>query len=127
MTRRPPRSTRTDTLFPYTTLFRALTPSLEALRLKPSPSRGGLGGDGFPHRPMGIQKPVGAHWGATAAAWRFGRAPVRSYAESGRRISRPPRHQSPPSASPPHPAPPLQPPSPSRSAPGSHQIGRAHV
>src|SRR3546814_18965017 len=24
MTRRPPRSTRTDTLFPYTTLFRAL-------------------------------------------------------------------------------------------------------
>src|SRR3546814_20155664 len=25
MIRRPPRSTRTDTLFPYTTLFRALT------------------------------------------------------------------------------------------------------
>src|SRR3546814_300414 len=25
MTRRPPRSTRTDTLFPYTTLFRSLT------------------------------------------------------------------------------------------------------
>src|SRR3546814_7465661 len=24
--RRPPRSTRTDTLFPYTTLFRSLTP-----------------------------------------------------------------------------------------------------
>src|SRR3546814_14671707 len=26
MRRRPPRSTRTDTLFPYTTLFRSLTP-----------------------------------------------------------------------------------------------------
>src|SRR3546814_10968744 len=28
MIRRPPRSTRTDTLFPYTTLFRSLLPSL---------------------------------------------------------------------------------------------------
>src|SRR3546814_3903578 len=28
MIRRPPRSTRTDTLFPYTTLFRSLTSSL---------------------------------------------------------------------------------------------------
>src|SRR3546814_19499331 len=27
MIRRPPRSTRTDTLFPYTTLFRSPTPS----------------------------------------------------------------------------------------------------
>src|SRR3546814_5205209 len=27
MIRRPPRSTRTDTLFPYTTLFRSLVPS----------------------------------------------------------------------------------------------------
>src|SRR3546814_14570950 len=27
MIRRPPRSTRTDTLFPYTTLFRSSTPS----------------------------------------------------------------------------------------------------
>src|SRR3546814_19508414 len=26
MTRRPPRSTRTDTLFPYTTLFRSVLP-----------------------------------------------------------------------------------------------------
>src|SRR3546814_13059987 len=30
MIRRPPRSTRTDTLFPYTTLFRSLLP--EAIR-----------------------------------------------------------------------------------------------
>src|SRR3546814_5016117 len=36
--RRPPRSTRTDTLFPYTTLFRS-----------PPPLQGeGRGGDGFP-------------------------------------------------------------------------------
>src|SRR3546814_17653401 len=28
MSRRPPRSTRTDTLFPYTTLFRSDTPSI---------------------------------------------------------------------------------------------------
>src|SRR3546814_12595634 len=28
MIRRPPRSTRTDTLFPYTTLFRSLLPLL---------------------------------------------------------------------------------------------------
>src|SRR3546814_16780265 len=31
MIRRPPRSTRTDTLFPYTTLFRAESPLVHAL------------------------------------------------------------------------------------------------
>src|SRR3546814_18502397 len=38
MTRRPPRSTRTDTLFPYTTLFRSssLFLALTATRLKPT-------------------------------------------------------------------------------------------
>src|SRR3546814_6096847 len=30
MIRRPPRSTRTDTLFPYTTLFRSLSPGRSA-------------------------------------------------------------------------------------------------
>src|SRR3546814_10625803 len=30
MIRRPPRSTRTDTLFPYTTLFRSLLPAVTA-------------------------------------------------------------------------------------------------
>src|SRR3546814_20142227 len=30
MIRRPPRSTRTDTLFPYTTLFRSILDSVEA-------------------------------------------------------------------------------------------------
>src|SRR3546814_1660662 len=31
MIRRPPRSTRTDTLFPYTTLFRSLRPRRQPL------------------------------------------------------------------------------------------------
>src|SRR3546814_19370556 len=34
MLRRPPRSTRTDTLFPYTTLFRSLVVPNHALSLK---------------------------------------------------------------------------------------------
>src|SRR3546814_1684136 len=34
MIRRPPRSTRTDTLFPYTTLFRAQDDAKEAMRLE---------------------------------------------------------------------------------------------
>src|SRR3546814_19132948 len=42
MLRRPPRSTRTDTLFPYTTLFRSgrqsLFPALQWLRLLPPPA-----------------------------------------------------------------------------------------
>src|SRR3546814_8367097 len=33
MIRRPPRSTRTDTLFPYTTLFRSVGPVADAGRL----------------------------------------------------------------------------------------------
>src|SRR3546814_7868043 len=32
MRRRPPRSTRTDTLFPYTTLFRSVVEAREVLR-----------------------------------------------------------------------------------------------
>src|SRR3546814_6081637 len=40
MIRRPPRSTRTDTLFPYTTLFRStVLPSLKAKKLTSSPVR----------------------------------------------------------------------------------------
>src|SRR3546814_13373793 len=46
MIRRQPRSTRTDTLFPYTTLFRSPPPSKQALRARgltagPSPPRSG--------------------------------------------------------------------------------------
>src|SRR3546814_139075 len=40
MIRRPPRSTRTDTLFPYTTLFRSLTSS--AIPTKPIVTFGAL-------------------------------------------------------------------------------------
>src|SRR3546814_18432041 len=42
MIRRPPRSTRTDTLFPYTTLFRSLdTPLAIYLKLAHSGPQGG--------------------------------------------------------------------------------------
>src|SRR3546814_8691123 len=34
MTRRPPRSTRTDTLFPYTTLFRSRRPAFRNIELE---------------------------------------------------------------------------------------------
>src|SRR3546814_11867322 len=35
MIRRPPRSTRTDTLFPYTTLFRSFEPRVRSLERQP--------------------------------------------------------------------------------------------
>src|SRR3546814_4759518 len=38
MIRRPPRSTRTDTLFPYTTLFRSVRQPARLLRLHVDPS-----------------------------------------------------------------------------------------
>src|SRR3546814_17480561 len=46
MIRRPPRSTRTDTLFPYTTLFRSADHAFRKLcgrRLRPSGRTGGRG------------------------------------------------------------------------------------
>src|SRR3546814_6604829 len=36
MIRRPPRSTRTDTLFPYTTLFRSRTKSMASRKAAPA-------------------------------------------------------------------------------------------
>src|SRR3546814_9286198 len=46
MIRRPPRSTRTDTLFPYTTLFRSLQQGLRPALERLQPVRQGLrGGD----------------------------------------------------------------------------------
>src|SRR3546814_4972766 len=49
--RRPPRSTRTDTLFPYTTLFRSLRGLF--VRRPPDRRRGAAGGSGCAtaHRP----------------------------------------------------------------------------
>src|SRR3546814_10588326 len=38
MIRRPPRSTRTDTLFPYTTLFRSIIPRAKLLSISHTPS-----------------------------------------------------------------------------------------
>src|SRR3546814_21015985 len=45
MSRRPPRPTRTDTLFPYTTLFRSYDPHLELL--SPRHSAQALGAESF--------------------------------------------------------------------------------
>src|SRR3546814_7392690 len=39
MIRRPPRSTRTDTIFPYTTLFRSTAPPSLAAKAKGPPER----------------------------------------------------------------------------------------
>src|SRR3546814_1430048 len=41
MIRRPPRSTRTDTLFPYTTLFRSHSPSTVGSSPEPPQAFGG--------------------------------------------------------------------------------------
>src|SRR3546814_17611216 len=53
MIRRPPRSTRTDTLFPYTTLFRSIDLVDDDDRLEPERER--LAGDelGLRHRALG--------------------------------------------------------------------------
>src|SRR3546814_9059110 len=62
MIRRPPRSTRTDTLFPYTTLFRSIErvvghdlvdqPPVERLgRRNPFTEHHHLGGARTPHQP----------------------------------------------------------------------------
>src|SRR3546814_15357911 len=47
MIRRPPRSTRTDTLFPYTTLFRSPLTRWPEILLARGPGFGGGGGDDF--------------------------------------------------------------------------------
>src|SRR3546814_5011550 len=39
MTRQPPRSTLTDTLFPYTPLFRSLIPDVNSAESRPSTTR----------------------------------------------------------------------------------------
>src|SRR3546814_12648964 len=60
MIRRPPRSTRTDTLFPYTTLFRA--PVAPAQRVE------GAGGarDALPGRPRPVSRVHQARRGGAA-------------------------------------------------------------
>src|SRR3546814_4746269 len=77
MIRRPPRSTRTDTLFPYTTLFRApgaCAAATSALMFDPRPEirmptrlRSAMVGGG-PARP---RAPDLGRTGDRAAPWRF--------------------------------------------------------
>src|SRR3546814_17049307 len=63
MIRRPPRSTRTDTLFPYTTLFRSIVLTLASL-CRASTDRALLGrflprkGNKFPQGRPGLRKGV---------------------------------------------------------------------
>src|SRR3546814_5268093 len=68
MTPRPPRSTRTDTLFPYPTLFRAAVP---AWRFEPVTRDGKAVGAKAPMGLRVVAKPVG-HGGyalAVASSW----------------------------------------------------------
>src|SRR3546814_3894015 len=61
MVRRPPRSTRTDTLFPYTTLFRSLAAAGRGALRGPEPDVGP--GHLQPGRPEGedLRRPASAH------------------------------------------------------------------
>src|SRR3546814_1913673 len=61
MIRRPPRSTRTDTLFPYTTLFRSLQPVQRADR---QPRRTRAHRDGAVARPCRHDGVAGSQRGA---------------------------------------------------------------
>src|SRR3546814_16495632 len=70
MIRRPPRSTRTDTLFPYTTLFRSFREGGRACR-------GVRQGNGGRHAPPADRR-------------RQGRADPRSRSEAGGAAGRPP-------------------------------------
>src|SRR3546814_18346883 len=50
MIRRPPRSTRTDTLFPYTARFRSVEYPAQALCVRPLAVSAPTGGNQFPKR-----------------------------------------------------------------------------
>src|SRR3546814_9227082 len=54
MIRRPPRSTRTDTLFPYTTLFRSQRRDLRPLR-SPDPFRSPAGVPAADHQTRSLE------------------------------------------------------------------------
>src|SRR3546814_17908258 len=73
MIRRPPRSTRTDTLFPYTTLFRSSTSDYDPLGKKgsaigfitPTESQGNFSmqRDDVIHQDWDIRQVSGGDWG----------------------------------------------------------------
>src|SRR3546814_7456357 len=75
MLRRPPRSTRTDTLFPYTTLFRSVARRFQRL-LRKEETLARLGGDEF----VLIAEGANQDSAATIAERMLGalRAPMRS-------------------------------------------------
>src|SRR3546814_17993622 len=60
MIRRPPRSTRTDTLFPYTTLFRSARDDRRRRPRRPQPQWRPRRGDGaYRGRPALVRRPSG--------------------------------------------------------------------
>src|SRR3546814_1346548 len=82
MIRRPPRSTRTDTLFPYTTLFRSHN-ALTASRASLSKSREKTGIADYRRRPLStVQLPSFIEYVKENSEYRCGRTyphiPVRS-------------------------------------------------
>src|SRR3546814_3807046 len=90
MIRRPPRSTRTDTLFPYTTLFRSdqnresggELDHLEIREEQPGDDRGG--GDGHQRRQGGIAKHYGDEKPKQAARGAQRQCEREQHAEGGR-------------------------------------------
>src|SRR3546814_19625268 len=58
MLRRPPRSTRTDTLFPYTTLFRSEHPQIGACARAFQIPRRGAAAPGASHRHLIVTGPL---------------------------------------------------------------------
>src|SRR3546814_16771919 len=71
MIRRPPRSTRTYTLFPYTTLFRSFVDQRAELRIAP-------------RLPPALDRPdAGSRGKAFARGERFGRGGCRARSEVG--------------------------------------------
>src|SRR3546814_10786968 len=59
MIRRPPRSTRTDTLFPYTTLFRSTEQGSRGTNPVRPRHSGRLAVGGYVHRPGGLDQQSG--------------------------------------------------------------------
>src|SRR3546814_1887743 len=81
MKRRPPRSTRTDTLFPYTTLFRSFTQSIAAITLPNESSVRLHEAIGFEQ--AGVYRDVGYKLGQwlSVGLWQRPLAPMRERSE----------------------------------------------
>src|SRR3546814_5136058 len=68
MIRRPPRYTRTDTLFPYTTLFRSPLSRTAGSEASGGRRRAGEGAPGCPGRPAGYRRSGRLHRAGAARA-----------------------------------------------------------